>query len=147
MLSLWWRHRSSFWRDKPDAAQVWRLFFTLLFVGYAAQLLYTDFVLSRRGRRATGTVVGIDPGDETPDRPLIEFRDQSGRVVVFRSYLGVNETTATIGAPVDIVFDPLHPKRAREVGRAGAKAYHLIFVLVFIVMLAGATVMAKYAIY
>ena len=78
---------------------------------------------------------------------MIEFRDQSGRVVVFRSYLGVNETTATIGASVDIVFDPMHPKRAREVGRAGAKAYHLIFVLVFIVMLAGATVMAKYAIY
>ncbi len=123
------------------------LFFTLLFVGYAAQLLYTDFVLARRGRRATGTVMGIDPGDETPDRPLIEFRDQSGRMVVFRSHLGVNETTGTIGARVDIVFDPMHPKWAREVGRTGAKAYHLIFVAVFIVMLACATVMAKYAIY
>ena len=53
-----------------NPAQVWMLFFTLLFVGYAAQLLYGDFVLSRRGRCATGTVVGIDPGDETPRPPV-----------------------------------------------------------------------------
>ena len=130
-----------------NAAQVWMLFFTLLFVGYAAQFLYTDFVLARRGRRATGTVVGIDPGDEAPDRPIIEFRDQMGRDISFTSHLGVNATTERIGAPVDIVFDPVHPKRAREVGRASAKAYHLIFVAFFIVTLAGATVMAKYAIY
>ncbi len=130
-----------------NAAQAWMLFFTLLFVGYAAQFLYTDFVLARRGRRTTGTVVGIAPGNESSDRPKIEFRDQSGRVVVFTSHLGVNAETGTIGAPVDIVFDPQRPKRAREVGRSGAKAYHLIIVAVFIVMLAFATVMSKDAVY
>lgn len=128
-------------------AQVWMLFFTLLFVGYAVHFLYGDVVLSRRGRRAVGTVVGIDPGDEGPDRPKIEFRDQSGRVVVFTSHLGVNATTAKIGAKVDIVFDPLHPKRAREVGRPVAKAYHLVIVAVFIGFMILATVMTKNAIY
>ena len=130
-----------------NAAQVWMLFFTLLFAAYAFQFLYGDFVLARRGRRAIGKVVGIDPGDESPDRPLIEFSDQSGVKVVFTSHLGVNATTRTIGAQVDIVFDPLHPRRAREVGRAGAKAGYLIFLGFFVGFLAFGTVMASQAIY
>jgi hypothetical protein len=128
-------------------AQVWMLFFTLFFVVYAVQFLYGELMLSRRGRRAVGTVVAIDPGDEAPDRPKIEFRDQSGRAVVFISHLGVNAATANIGAKVDIVFDPLHPKRAREAGRAGAKAYRLVFLAVFIGFMIFGTVMAKDAIY
>ena len=64
-----------------NAAQVWMVFFTLPFVGYAAYFLYVELMLSRRGRRAVGTVIGIDPGDESPDRPIIEFRDQAGSAV------------------------------------------------------------------
>ena len=130
-----------------NSAQVWMFFFTLPFVGYAAYFLYVELMLSRRGRRAVGTVVGIDPGDETADRPIIEFHDQAGRAVVFTSQLGVNATTGTIGARVDILFDPLHPKRAREAGRTGAKAGYLIFLAIFIGFMTFGTVMAKYAIY
>jgi hypothetical protein len=104
-------------------------------------------MLSRRGQKAVGTVVGIDLGDETDDRPIIEFLDQTGKAVVFTSHLGVNATTGTVGAKVHILFDPLHPKRAREIGRFGAKAYYLGFLAVFIGMMIFATVMAKYAIY
>jgi hypothetical protein len=128
-------------------AQVWLLFFTLLFVGYAAHFLYVDHILLRRGRKAVGTVVAIDPGDETDDRPIIEFLDQTGRTVTFISHLGVNATTGTIGAKVDILFDPLHPKRAREVGRIGAKAGYLVFLAIFIGFMIFGIVMAKYAIY
>lgn len=124
-------------------AQVWMLFFTLLFVGYSVDFLYVDFMLAQRGRRAVGTVVGIDPGDESADRPIIEFRDQADRAVTFTSHLGVNDTTGTIGAKVDILFDPLHPKRAREVGRTG----YLVFLAFFIGFMIFGTVMAKYAIY
>ena len=128
-------------------AQVWMLFFTLLFVGYAVYFLYVDFMLAQRGRQAVGTVVGIDPGDESADRPIIEFRDQAGRAVTFTSHLGVNDTTGTIGAKVEILFDPLHPKRAREVGRTGAKVGYLVFLAFFIGFMIFGTVMAKYAIY
>lgn len=130
-----------------NPAQVWMLFFTLFFVGYAAYFLYVELMLSQRGRKAVGTVVAIDLGDEADDRPIIEFLDQAGRAVTFTSHLGVNATTGTVGAKVDITFDPLHPKRAREIGRFGAKAYHLVFLGVFIGMMIFATVMAKYAIY
>jgi hypothetical protein len=128
-------------------AQVWMLFFTLLFVGYAAYFLYVDFMLGQRGVRAVGTVVGIDPGDESADTPIIEFRDQAGRAVTFTSHLGVNGTTGTIGAKVDILFDPLHPKRAREVGRTGAKVGYLVFLAFFIGFMIFGTMMAKHAIY
>ena len=130
-----------------NPAQVWMLFFTLFFVGYAAYFLYVELMLSRRGRRAVGTVVGIEIGDETADRPMIEFLDQTGRAVTFTSHLGVNATTGAVGAKVDILFDPLHPKRAREIGRFGAKAYYLVFLAFFIGFMIFGTVMAKYAIY
>lgn len=130
-----------------NAAQVWMLFFTLLFLGFALSFLYDEFALVRRGRRTTGTVVGIDPGDESPDRPIIEFHDQSGRKVIFTSYRGVNAKTGTIGARVDIVFDPLRPKRAREAGLTGILSLHFLFLVFFVGAMAFATVMAKDAIY
>ena len=92
-------------------------------------------------------MVGIDPGDESPDRPLIEFHDQLGRTVVFTSHLGVNATTRTIGAQVEIMFDPAHPRRAREVGRVWAKAYHMLFLVLFVGFFAFATMMARDAVY
>lgn len=130
-----------------NAAQIWMVFFTLPFVGYAAYFLYVELTLSHRGRRVVGSVIGIDPGDESPDRPIIEFRDHAGSKVVFTSHLGVNATTGTLGAKVDILFDPLHPKHAREVGRSWAKAGYLVFLAVFIGLMIFGTVMAKYAIY
>jgi len=129
------------------AAQAWMIFFTLLFVAYGIFFLHDEFMLARRGRRAVGTVIGIDRGDEAPDQPIIEFRDLSGNPVVFTSHLFVNATTRVVGAKVDIVFDPHHPKRAREVGRTGAKTYHLVHLAVIIAFLVFAAVMARDAIY
>ena len=130
-----------------NAGQMWMIFFTLPFVLYAAYFLYVDLMLSRRGVKAVGTVIDIDPGDETADRPIIEFRDERGNPVVFTSHLGVNAMTGTVGARVDILFDPVEPRRAREIGRNGAKAAYLVFLAFFIACMVFGTVMAKYAIY
>lgn len=129
------------------AAQVWMLFFTLLFLAYAVRFFFGEAALNRRGRRAVGTVIGIDPGDEAPDRPIIEFTDHLGRTVVFTSYLGVNDTTRGVGSSVEIVFDPHRPSRAREVGRPLGKTYHYLFLVFFVCFMALGTVLAKDAIY
>ncbi len=128
-------------------AQVWMLVFTLLFVGYAAVFLYAELILSRRGVRAVGTVIDIYRGDETANRPIIQFHDQAGKAVVFTSHLGVNAATGMVGAKVDIIFDPQHPKRAREVGRTGAKTVHLVVLAFFIAFMIFGTMMAKDAIH
>jgi hypothetical protein len=130
-----------------NAAQVWMLFFTLVFLAFLLSFLYDELVLGRRGRRTTGTVVGIDPGDESPDRPVIEFRDHSGRKVVFTSYRAVNAMTATIGAPVEVVFDPLRPKRAREAGKTDLLSLHFVFLVFLVGAMVFATVMARDAVY
>lgn len=129
------------------AGQVWMTICTLPFILYAAYFLYVELMLSRRGVKAVGTVIDIDPGDETADRPVIAFRDQRGNPVVFTSHLGVNAMTGTVGAKVDIRFDPVEPRRAREIGRSGAKAVYLVFLAVFIACMIFGTVMARYAIY
>ncbi|WP_409371532.1 DUF3592 domain-containing protein [Methylocella sp. CPCC 101449] len=60
-------------------------------------------------------------------RPVIQFKDVLGRSHDFISNLGCNAATRTIGAPVDIIYDPLKPKRAREQGRPVARVLSLIF--------------------
>jgi Protein of unknown function (DUF3592) len=91
--------------------------------------LYGDLVLNRRGRRTAGTVIGIDPGDESPDRPIIRFRDASGREFTFTSTLGCNDITRIIGAKVDVDYDPAKPGRAREAGRPMSKLFYLAFLI------------------
>jgi len=130
-----------------NTAQVWMLFFTLLFAGYALHFLYVGWILDQRGRRATGKVVGMDPGDDGPDHPIIEFRDVSGRAFVVTSHLSVNKDTRAVGAPVDVIYDPNNPNHAREVGRQGAKALHLALLFAFVAFMAFGTWAAKDAIY
>ncbi|HEV2571960.1 MAG TPA: DUF3592 domain-containing protein [Beijerinckiaceae bacterium] len=107
--------------------RMWLLLVSLCFTGVTLAVLRDEIVLARRGRRAGGKVIGIDPGDESPDRPIIQFKDVLGRSQDFISNLGCNAATRTIGAPVDIIYDPLKPKRAREQGRPVARVLSLIF--------------------
>ena len=130
-----------------NAAQVWMLLFTLLFAGYLAYFLYIDWVLSQRGRRALGTVIGLDPGDGGPDRPIVRFKDTSGKEFVVTSHLGVNRQTGSVGAQIEMVYDPNDPRRAREAGRLGAKQFYLAFLVFFVAALAAAAWGAQYAIY
>ena len=55
--------------------------------------------------------------------------------------------TATVGARVDIVFDPLHPRRAREAGRNGLLSIHFVFLVFLVGAMVFATVMAREAVY
>lgn len=130
-----------------NSGQVWMLFFTLTFAIVLAVFLNDEHILARRGMRTTGKVVGIDPGDEAPDTPIIEFRDDRGNPVVFRSLYGCTAETGQLGAKVPIVFDPRKPTRVREIGRGGAKAYHVGFLVLFVILLGFATWAAKDAIY
>lgn len=109
-------------------------YFFLVGTGFAILLfmhLHGDLVVLLRGRRTTGTVVGIDPGDESPDRPIIRFKDTSGRDFTFTSDLSCNDTTRRIGATVEVDYDPVKPSRVREAGRPIAKLLY-IAVLTFI---------------
>ena len=111
----------------PSAMQTYLFLVAAFFAAMLIIHLYGDLVLLRRGRRTAGTVVGIDPGDESPDRPIIRFRDASGREFTFTSTLSCNDTTRTIGAKVDVDYDPIKPARAREAGRPVSKLLYLAF--------------------
>jgi hypothetical protein len=111
----------------PSVMQTYLFLIAAVFATILVIHLYGDLVLLRRGRRTTGTVVGIDPGDESPDRPIIRFRDASGREFTFTSTLGCNDTTRTIGAKVDVDYDPAKPGRAREAGRPVSSLLYLAF--------------------
>jgi hypothetical protein len=110
-----------------NSGKIWLLLVGLCFAAATLAVLYDEIVLAARGRRAGGRVVGIDPGDESPDRPIIQFRDVLGRSQEFVSSLGCNAATRTVGAPVDIIYDPLKPKRARERGRPLSRVLLLAF--------------------
>src|SRR5262245_50455544 len=116
----------------PSIAQTYLFLVAAAFAPLVIIHLYGDLVLLRRGRRTVGTVVGIDPGDESPDRPIIRFNDVSGREFTFTSELSCNDTTRTIGAKVDVDYNPAKPRRAREAGRPVSKLVHLAFLALFI---------------
>jgi hypothetical protein len=113
----------------PSIPQTYLFLVAAFFASILVIHLYGDLVLLRRGRRTAGTVVGIDPGDESPDRPIIRFKDASGREFTFTSTLGCNDTTRTIGAKVDVDYDPLKPGRAREAGRPVSSFLYLAFLI------------------
>ncbi|RWB22519.1 DUF3592 domain-containing protein [Mesorhizobium sp.] len=110
----------------PSDIQIWCFLCGVFFLALVAIQTYGDIVLRRRGVLATGKVVRIDKSSDGPDTPIIEFADRLGKVWRFESHLPVNKTTRNVGAPVGVMYDPLHPKRAREVGRPLMKAVHLI---------------------
>ena len=111
----------------PSVAQTYLFLVAVFFAPMIIIHLYGDIVLLRRGRRTAGTVVGIDPGDEAPDRPIIRFKDASGQEFTFTSTLGCNDTTRIIGAKVDVDYDPVKPRRAREAGRPVSSLSYLAF--------------------
>ncbi|RAZ90718.1 hypothetical protein DPM33_10400 [Mesorhizobium hawassense] len=110
----------------PSDIQIWCFLCSLFFLVLVAIQTYGGIVLGRRGAFATGKVVDIAKSGEYSDNPIIEFADSSGRTWRFESPLPVNKMTRNVGAPVDVIYDPLHPKRAREVGRRLTKAIHLV---------------------
>lgn len=109
----------------PSIPQTYFFLVAALFASWLLVQLYGDFVLLRRGRRTAGTVVGIDPGDESPNRPIIRFKDVSGREFTFTSVLSCNDTTRRIGAQIEVDYDPAKPSRAREAGRPVAELLYL----------------------
>ncbi|MDX8511735.1 DUF3592 domain-containing protein [Mesorhizobium captivum] len=110
----------------PSDMQIWCFLCGVFFMAIIAMQSYGDIVLRRRGAFASGKVVGIDKSGDGPDTPIIEFADRLGKTWRFSSYLPVNGTTGSIGAAVEVIYDPLHPKRAREVGRPLMKMVHMV---------------------
>ena len=115
----------------PSVAQTYLFLVAAFFATLSLIHLYGDLVLLRRGRRTVGTVVGINPGDESPDRPIIRFKDASGRDFTFTSTQGCIHTTRTIGAKVEVDYDPVKPSRAREAGRPMSKLLYFAFLTLF----------------
>ncbi|MDX8467658.1 DUF3592 domain-containing protein [Mesorhizobium sp. VK23B] len=123
----------------PSDIQIWCFLCGVFFLALLGIQTYGNIVLKRRGVPTTGKVVRIDKSSDGPDTPIIEFADRLGKTWRFESYLPVNKTTGNVGAPVEVMYDPLHPKRAREVGRPLMKAVHL---LVWCAVVAGLMVLA-----
>lgn len=123
----------------PSDIQIWCFLCGVFFLAVVAIQTYGDIMLRRRGAFATGKVIGIDKSSDGPDTPIIEFADRLGKTWRFGSHLPVNGTTGNVGAVVEVIYDPLHPKRAREVGRLLMKAVHLA---VWYAVVAGLMVLA-----
>ncbi|TIV67764.1 MAG: DUF3592 domain-containing protein [Mesorhizobium sp.] len=123
----------------PSDIQIWCFLCGVFFLIVIGVQSYGDILLRRRGAFASGKVVDIDKSSDGPDTPVIEFADRLGKTWRFSSYLPVNGTTGSIGAPVKVLYDPLHPQRAREAGRPLMKAVHLV---VWYAVVAGLIVLA-----
>ncbi|PAP94763.1 DUF3592 domain-containing protein [Mesorhizobium wenxiniae] len=108
----------------PTDIQIWCFLCSVFMLVLVAPHTYGDLVLRRRRAHATGKVVKIDMSDESPSTPTIEFADHFGKIRRFESNLPVNDTTGSVGATVEVIYDPLHPDRAREAGRPVMKATH-----------------------
>ena len=100
----------------PADIQVWTMMVAIFMVALLAPTTYGDMVLRRRQQRTTGTVVSIDERDDIAT-PRIGFRDSSGRQIEFDSPMSLNRHTRAVGGAVEVIYDPLHPQRAREANR------------------------------
>jgi len=106
--------------------RIWLFLCTLFFLAIFIPMTYGDLVLRRRNVLVTGKVVKINKDSDGLDTPTIEFADSTGKVWRFDSTLPVNATTGAVGATVHVMYDPLHPQRAREAGRPLMKAFQTI---------------------
>jgi hypothetical protein len=111
----------------PSDIQLWCFVCGLFFLVLVVPHTYGDLVLRRRRAYATGKVVKIDMSDDGPSTPIIEFVDRLGKVRRFDSNLPVNDATGSVGVEVEVIYDPLHPNRAREAGRPLMKTTHTVF--------------------
>jgi hypothetical protein len=101
----------------PIDIQVWAMMVTVFMVAIYAPTTYGDWVLSRRRLRTTGEVIEIERSSDSPDTPRIGFYDRHGVRHDFSSPLPINTRTEVVGNQVEVIYDPLHPWRAREAGR------------------------------
>ena len=101
----------------PIDIQVWSLMVALFMVAWYAPTSYGDWILSRRSRRTMGEVVEIEASSDSRDTLRISFRDHAGEWHDFSSSLPVNGPTSVVGNPVEVIYDPMRPQRAREAGR------------------------------
>ncbi|MFD2058545.1 DUF3592 domain-containing protein [Mesorhizobium calcicola] len=108
----------------PTDMQIWCFLCGVFVLVLVVPYTYGDLVLRRRSAHATGKVVKIDSSGDSPSTPTIEFTDRLGKIRRFDSNLPVNNVTGSIGAAVKVIYDPLHPDRAREAGRSVMKAAH-----------------------
>ncbi|BCH31284.1 hypothetical protein MesoLjLc_32140 [Mesorhizobium sp. L-8-10] len=101
----------------PSDIQIWCLICVVFLGALVVPETYGDLVLMRRRAYTTGKVVRLDTSGDGPDTPVIEFTDRAGKRQRFHSGLAVNSTTATVGAEVAVIYDPVNPNRAREARR------------------------------
>lgn len=141
-VSLGFHHALSPFRALAEAfgyaasdMQIWCFLCGLFFLALVAPYTYGDLVLRRRRAYATGKVVKIDMSDDGPSTPTIEFADRLGKIRRFDSNLPVNDATGSVGAEVEVMYDPLHPNRAREAGRPLMKMAHTTLWYTIVAML------------
>jgi len=108
----------------PSDIQTWCFLCGVFVLVLVVPNTYGDLVLRRRRAYATGKVVKIDMSDDAPNTPTIEFTDRQGRIWRFDSNLPINDATGSVGAVVEVMYDPQRPNRAREAGRPVMKAAH-----------------------
>ena len=109
----------------PTNMQAYALLVVLFMLCIAVPGSYGDWMLSRRSRRVTGSVVSIDSSGDSPT-PRIGYRDHTGENHAFDSNLPSNGATGAVGNAVEVIYDPLYPRRAREAGRHLAKSLSTI---------------------
>jgi hypothetical protein len=106
--------------------RIWLFLCALFLLALAIRFTRDELVLRRRRRLTTGKVIRISTDSDGLATPTIEFADRSGNRWRFDSTLPVNSMTGAIGAPVPVMYDPLHPERAREAGRPLMQAFQAI---------------------
>lgn len=129
----------AFWRV-ADFGFFVRMFFltaAVFGIGIVAQRWVGHLMISRRGQMAQGHVVHVFTPPDGTATPRIRFRDARGRDHEFNSPLPCTEVTEKPGAAVTVIYDPLHPDRARESGRRTAHLAHQAVALAIIGCSAG----------
>jgi hypothetical protein len=106
--------------------RIWLFLCALFLLALAVRFTRDELMLRRRRASATGKVIKINTDSDGLSTPTIEFADGRGKRWRFDSTLPVNSTTGAVGATVSVVYDPLHPQRARETGRPMMTAFQAI---------------------
>ena len=110
----------------PSDMQVWALMVAAFMLAIGIPGTYGDWMLTRRQKRTRGTIVSIDRSSDY-DTPRIAFSDLRGETVEFNSNLPLRLGADAIGDTLEVVYDPLRPRRAREAGRHVLKLVSTLF--------------------
>jgi hypothetical protein len=106
--------------------RIWLFLCALFLLALAARFTRDELVLRWRRRLVAGRVIKINTDSDGVGTPTIEFADGRAKRWRFDSTLPVDGTTGSIGATVSVMYDPLHPQRAREAGRPLMQAFQAI---------------------